>query len=122
MNEILAKLLGTASLGNKMPRFEYDRLTGGELDVALRELDLPPYGFARIFGTRANVVKKWLRDEQDIPAWVFVAIALLRQPGALSAARQAAAQHIRVDNRYPNRGQYPYERGGDLMEASDDDD
>jgi hypothetical protein len=115
-------LLGSTAPGKNMPRFEYDRMNGQELHLTLQELGMPPYGFARIFGVRATVVKRWLRGEQDVPPWVYVALSMFYVDGAIAAARQAAAQHIRKDNRYPNRGDFPYLKGGDLMEGDGNDD
>ena len=121
MNQFVSMLLGTPMPRNNMPRFEYTRMNGKELHETFAELGMPPYGFARIFGVKPDTVKKWLRDQQDIPPWVYVALSLLYVDGALGAARQAAAEHIKVDNRRPAAGEFPYLQGGDIMEGSDDD-
>lgn len=121
MNQFVSMLLGAPMPRNNMPRFEYTRMNGQELHETFVELGMPPYGFARIFGVKPDTVKKWLRDQQDIPPWVYVALSLLYVDGALGAARQAAAEHIKLDNRRPAAGEFPYLQGGDIMEASDDD-
>ncbi|RWM29428.1 hypothetical protein [Mesorhizobium sp.] len=104
-----------------MARFEYSRMTAPELNRVLKELELPGYGFARIFGVRPDTVRKWLRGELDIPPWVFVALSLLYLDGARHEARRVAGLHIKRDNHYPNRGEFPYTKGGDFMEGTDDD-
>ncbi|MGT2467431.1 hypothetical protein ACVOMV_24980 [Mesorhizobium atlanticum] len=67
MNEFVSMLVGKALPRKNMPRSEYSRMTGTEFNRVLKELELPGYGFARIFGVRPDVVKRWLRGEQDIP-------------------------------------------------------
>ncbi|RWC91671.1 MAG: hypothetical protein EOS72_03175 [Mesorhizobium sp.] len=121
MNQFVSMLLGTTAPRTNMPRFEYARMNGKELHETLTEIGMPPYGFARIFGVKADTVKKWLRDQQDIPPWVYVALSLLHVDGALGAARQAAAEHIKKDNKRLSAGEFPYMQGGDFMEGSDDD-
>lgn len=88
-------------------RFDYDRLEPDQFRDRLRELDMPSDAFARIFGIRAKTVDGWLQDG-NIPPWVRVALTLLGLPGALPAAREAAAQMIRSDNIRPELGSYPY--------------
>lgn len=106
-----------------MPRFDYDRMKGDDLQTALTELGMQSFTFARIFGVRSPVVKRWLRDEQTIPAWVYVALRLLALPHGQSEARSAAAEHIIRDNKYPSRGEYPFLTASDFItEGSDDDD
>ncbi|WP_378952149.1 hypothetical protein [Mesorhizobium sp. ANAO-SY3R2] len=101
-------------------RFEYDRMTAEDFRAALEGLDLPAKGFARIWGVRAGTVGKWVKGEQDIPPWVYVAFALMRQDGAMVTARDAAANMIRRDNLRPQLGEYPYAAGGDFMEGEQD--
>ncbi|TIR24002.1 MAG: hypothetical protein E5X34_13180 [Mesorhizobium sp.] len=122
MTQIVSMLVGAALPRTNMPRFEYSRMNGTELHETFTELGMPPYGFARIFGVKPDTVKKWLRDQQDIPPWVYVALSLLYVDGALGAARKAAAEHIKFDNKRPAAGEFPYLNGGDLLEGSDDDD
>lgn len=89
-------------------RFEYDRLTGKQLSDDLRSLDMPPNAFCRIFGVRKEVMGRWLKDAQEIPPWVYIALRLLALPHALGEARAAAAEHIKFDRENPQNGQFPY--------------
>lgn len=99
-------------------RFEYTRLTGRQIGDALAEIDLLPAAFCRIFGVRKEVMRKWLKDEQEPPPWVFVVLWLLREvPNGIAIARTAAANHIRLDREHPEYGEFPY-----LISAQDDGD
>jgi hypothetical protein len=121
MNQILSKLLGTSMPGDSMSRFEYDRMTGEEFEAALREIEMHPKSFARIFGVQYRTVRKWLKDDgAGIPAWVYVVLSLLRTTEAKIAARDAAARMIRHDNLKPQRGEYPYLAGGSALLEEDD--
>lgn len=123
MNQIMSMLLGATMPGKNMPRFEYKRMTGEELRTELLDMAMPVFAFARIFGVRPQTVKKWLRDENDIPPWVHVALGLLRLEGALSEARQLAAEHIIRDNQRPGAGEFPFlERADEITEGNGDDD
>lgn len=100
-------------------RFEYKRMTGADLAAWLHELDLPADAFCRIFGVRPEVMARWLKDEQDIPPWVFVVVWLLKEtPNGNAIARTAAANHIRIDRKFPDRGEFPYLR---IPDEGDDD-
>lgn len=90
-------------------RFEYTRMTAQQFSDALEEIDLPAPAFSRIYGVRLEVVERWLKGEQDIPPWVFIALWLMREiPSGTAIARSAAANHIKLDRKYPKRGEYPY--------------
>lgn len=90
-------------------RFDYRRMTAREFSEALREIDLQPDAFARIFGVRKEVVGRWLSGTQDVPSWPFVALWLLREiPNGIAIARTAAANHIEIDREHPDRGRFPY--------------
>lgn len=90
-------------------RFDYVRMTGDQLRHALRDIDMQPAAFCRIFGVNGNVMGRWLKDEQDVPPWVYVTLRLLSAgPHMLAIAREAAAEHIRSDNDFPDRGEFPY--------------
>lgn len=90
-------------------RFEYVRMTGPEFKADLAEIQMSVKAFARITGSIAERVQKWVHSEEDIPSWVPVLTAVLKNsPGALGAARQAAAERIRLDLANPNLGEFPY--------------
>lgn len=95
--------------GKLSARFEYQKMTAREFSAALREIDLPPDAFARIFGVRKEVVARWLKGTQDVPPWVFVVLWILREvPNGIAIARTAAANHIAQDRKYVERGPFPY--------------
>lgn len=90
-------------------RFRYRRMTPKEFRDELQEIDLPPHAFARIFGVRPETITKWMRGENEIPPWPFVVLWLLREiPNGIAIARTAAANHIEFDNKFPDRGEFPY--------------
>lgn len=90
-------------------RFEYARMSAKDFREALDEIDLPHDAFARIFGVRIEVVRRWLKGEQDIPAWCFPVLWILREvPNGIAIARTAAANHIVRDREHPDRGDFPY--------------
>jgi DNA-binding transcriptional regulator YdaS (Cro superfamily) len=93
---------------NVSRRFEYERMKPNDFRDELAAIDMPSKAFARIFGVNSNVVDRWIKGDQDIPAWVYVALSLIRLPEGFSTARQAAAQHIKKDNLRPELGDYPY--------------
>ncbi len=105
-------------------RFEHDRLNGKRFRSELAILKMPAGAFARMFGVNLKVVQRWMRDEQDIPPWVRVALAMLvDDPGMIVVARRAAAEAIRLDKLHPERGEYPYRTARELpvdLEAGDD--
>ena len=84
-----------------------------DFNAALRNLDMPSDAFARITGSNPKSVARWRKGQQDIPPWVPVLLAvLLDDPGNVVVARRAAAAMIRRDNEHPERGEYPYLKGG----------
>lgn len=107
---------------NVSRRFEYERMKAEDFRKELTAIDMPAHAFARIFGVNSNVVDRWTKGEQDIPAWVYVALSLLRLPEGLSTARQAAAQHIKTDNLRPELGEYPYlsPQDADFLEGGEE--
>lgn len=107
---------------NVSRRFEYERMNPKDFRDELAAIDMPANAFARIFGINSNVVERWVKGEQDIPAWVYVAFSLLRLPEGFSTARQAAAQHIKKDNLRPQLGEYPYlsAQDEDFLEGGED--
>lgn len=98
-------------------RFEYTRLTGKELSEDLSDLGMEPKTFCRIFGVNPNVMTRWLKDEQEPPPWVHVAMALLFLPGAIPEARKAAAEHIKIDREHPEKGEFPFLRADSGQDA-----
>lgn len=78
-------------------RFEYAPITGKKFRGALGNLGMKSQTFARITGAKLDTVKKWLHDGQTIPPWVPLVLELLTLPGALSLARQVAAEYIILD-------------------------
>lgn len=90
-------------------RFEYQRMTGQELTDDLRAMNMSVKAFARITGSIAERVQKWANGEEDIPAWIPVFTAVLKNvPGAIPEARQEAAERIIRDLSHPERGEFPY--------------
>lgn len=90
-------------------RFDYQRMTAEEFQADLKELNMPLSAFARIFGSHKDTVVKWYYGDQDIPTWVPIVTFILKtHPGALGAARQAAAERIQFDHSRPNLGEFPY--------------
>src|SRR5690606_33821011 len=59
-------------------RFDYVRMTGAELADDLAVIDMQASAFCRIFGANGETMKKWMRDDLEIPPWVPVALALLK--------------------------------------------
>lgn len=105
---------------NLSARFSYARMSAEDFSKALRDMDLPPPAFARIFGVRIEVVTRWLKGEQDIPPWCHVACWLMREvPNGVAIARTAAANHIVRDHKYPARGEFPYLTIPDQPEQED---
>lgn len=102
-------------------RFRYRRMTPKEFRDELQEIDLPPHAFARIFGVRPETITKWMKGDQDIPPWPFVALWLMREiPEGIAIARTAAANHIEFDNENPWRGEFPYLKIPDDSDQGED--
>jgi len=100
-------------------RFEYVRMTGDELTADLKEMGMSVPAFARITGSIADRVQQWAEGKEDIPTWVPVMTAVLKNvPGAIPEARQEAAERIIRDLSHPERGEFPYLE----KEMPDDDD
>lgn len=100
-------------------RFEYTRMTGAELKADLKAIGMTVPAFARITGSIADRVQQWVDGKEDIPTWVPVITAMMKNvPGAIKEARQEAAERIIRDLSHPERGEYPYLE----KEAPDDDD
>lgn len=78
-------------------RFEYASMTGKKFRGALGNLGMKSQTFARITGVRPTKVSKWIKGELTIPPWVPLVLELLTLPGALSLARQVAAEYIILD-------------------------
>lgn len=90
-------------------RFTYARMTGKDLSEALREIDLKPRAFCRIFGVRPEVMSRWLKGTQDIATWVYPTVWLLREAdNALGIVRTAAAHHVMIDHEHPEHGEFPF--------------
>jgi hypothetical protein len=100
-------------------RFEYDRLTFGDFDNALRTLRMRKRAFERLTKTNYETMRRWRKGISEIPHWVTLVVRLLldyRERGSLAVARRVAADMICIDLKYPNRGQYPYRRNLGLLE------
>ena len=90
-------------------RFEYQRMTGQDLTDDLRAMNMSVKAFARITGSIAERVQKWADGKEDIPTWVPVFTAVLKNvPGSIPEARQEAAERIIRDLQHPERGEFPY--------------
>lgn len=93
-------------------RFEYVKMTAQEFSDALADIDLHPHAFARLTGSLAERVNKWVFGGEEIPQWVpGLMAALTASPEALVALRREAAARIIYDNQYRDRGQFPYMKG-----------
>lgn len=100
-------------------RFEYTRMTGDELRADLKAMGMSVPAFARITGSIADRVQQWADGKEDVPTWVPVMTAILKNvPGAIPEARQEAAERIIRDLSHPERGEFPYLE----KEEPDDDD
>ena len=90
-------------------RFEYVRMTANELSADLEEIGMTVSSFARITGTIAERVQRWADGGEDIPTWVPIMTAIMKNvPGAIPEARQEAAERIIRDLSHPERGEFPY--------------
>lgn len=99
-------------------RFEYKKMTAAEFKGDLKAIGMPIKAFARITGSNADRVGKWGNGEEDIPSWVPVLTAIMKNvPGATAEARQEAAKRIVRDLADPTGEEFPY-----LRKEPDDDD
>lgn len=53
-------------------------MTADQFRLALREMEISQNLFATITGTNPRTVIRWAHEQQDIPRWVSMMIALLR--------------------------------------------
>ena len=90
-------------------RFEYKKMTAAEFRSDLKSIGMSIKAFARITGSVADRAQKWLHGEEDIPTWVPIMTAIMRNvPGAIPEARQEAAERIIRDLSHPELGEFPY--------------
>jgi predicted transcriptional regulator len=54
-------------------------MTGRELRIAIADLDLSPYEFARFARADPSTVYKWVRPDATVPGYVVTIVELLRQ-------------------------------------------
>lgn len=92
-------------------RYETDTMTGSAFKQALRDLDIDMYAFCHLTLVNPRTVQRWLKEEQDIPHIACLALELLKLPKALGTARMLSARMIRLDNKHPELGEYPYAAG-----------
>lgn len=79
-------------------RFEYQRMTGRELEDALKRLGWNEGTFAAMFGQTPRRVKDYVENRERIPMWVPVVLHILETvPGALGAARGEIDRRIIAD-------------------------
>lgn len=78
-------------------RFSYRRLTPEQFAAALRQHDLAPEAFARLYGVGTGRVQKWIEGSMEIPHPVAVVLTLLTLPGAYSLIRRLAREMIEAD-------------------------
>ena len=90
------------------PRFNYRKLTADEFKTELRQLDMSLEAFARIFGIPLNKAREMTTGKRPIQNWIPIALALLRVPSALGAARFVASEMIEDDRFHPEYGKFPY--------------
>lgn len=92
-------------------RFEYDRMTGEQFSIALKETGIKPDVFARLFGMNEKTVRDILKGQADVPRWCPPVLEMLREEKARRAAFDTAALLIRADKDNPQRGPYPFQNG-----------
>lgn len=92
-------------------RFIYDPMTPDEFADALQHHGMKRDAFSRITGADANTVRRWHKGDLAIPPWVPVMLAAWQAPTAIGHARSEANRRLRLDNDFPERGEYPYARG-----------
>lgn len=77
---------------NERSKFSYKhgyvRMTGAELSVAMKEIDVSPSQLAAHLGTRQERVIGWMDGGQDIPHTVHLLITLLQVPGTLQMVQE----------------------------------
>ena len=93
-------------------RFEYELMKPDEFMAALDNLEINIKTFARLTGVGLKTIERWIeeRDDkrQDIPPWVRLMLEYMNEPGAMVIARDVAAEMIRLDNLFPDDGEFPY--------------
>jgi hypothetical protein len=98
-------------------RFEYKKMTAAEFKDDLEAIGMSVKAFARITGSIADRAQKWLHGDEDIPTWVPIMTAIMRNvSGAIPEARQEAAERIIRDLSHPELGEFPYLDKEDLDE------
>jgi len=69
---------------NERSKFSYKhgyvKMTGAELSVAMKELEISPSQLAAHLGTNQQRVMAWMDGEQDIPHTVHLIIELMKLP------------------------------------------
>jgi len=98
---------------NKMAkRFEYELMKPDEFMAALDKLEINIKTFARLTGVGLKTIERWIekRDDkrQDIPPWVRLMLEYMGERGGMVLARDVAAEMIRLDNLFPDYGEFPY--------------
>jgi len=73
-------------------------MTGSELSGALHTLGLSAGQLARLGIANDVRIRKWLRGEEEIPAWLPVLLELLKLPGGTARALAVAESHLMDEN------------------------
>ena len=83
-------------------RFEYKKMTAAELEADLNQIGMPVKAFARISGSSADRVRTWVSGEEDIPTWVPVFTAMLKNvPGAIARSQAGGSRAHQARPRAP---------------------
>ena len=98
-------------------RFEYDRISGQDLDDTIKELGQTRETFARLTGTPLKRVHQMAKQD-SVPILLDLLTYIWKHnPGALRITRDWAADRISRDNWNPDLGDYPYLNGFDDEES-----
>ena len=93
-------------------RFEYRKMEVEEFLDRIGRLEINIKTFSRLTGVGLRTVERWTEinasKRQDIPPWVHLMLAYMDEPGSMSLARDIAADIIKKDNMFPDRGEYPF--------------
>jgi hypothetical protein len=80
-------------------RHKYRRMSGAELAVTLKQLNLPPMQFAALYGTDGRRVLAWFDGAEDIPHAVNALTTALAIPGVLPMVQRITDMSIITEPR-----------------------
>jgi len=90
-------------------RYRYQRMTPEQFSMALDQIGINAWQFARMTGANGERVIGWLAGRDDIPQYVPLVCVLLTMPGALALAKATADAFIVQDPTEPERPRPPTE-------------